>query len=285
MRKPAKPADAPKATRKAAPKAASRPARKTTSAAKAAPAKSAHEGERIAKHLARAGIASRREIERMIEAGRVKVNGVVLDSPARNVTDSDVIVVDGNVISEKPPTQLWRYHKPAGLVTTSSDPQGRPTVFEQLPKELGRVISIGRLDLNSEGLLLLTNDGELSRELELPSTGWTRRYRVRVHGMVDQRKLDSLAKGIEFEGVKYGPITATIEQSQDRANVWIDVAIKEGKNREIRNVMRAIDLHVNRLIRVSYGPFQLGNLPKGAIEAIPARVLKEQFGRDFRKTK
>ncbi len=244
-------------------------------------AKSAHEGERIAKRLARSGVASRREIERMIEAGRVKVNGRVLDSPALNVTDSDTIVVDGNIISEKPPTQLWRYHKPAGLVTSASDPQGRPTVFEQLPKEMGRVISVGRLDLNSEGLLLLTNDGELSRHLELPSTGWTRRYSVRVHGMVDQKKLDLLAKGVEYEGVKYGPIIATIEQSQDRANVWIDVALKEGKNREIRNVMRAIDLHVNRLIRVSYGPFQLGNLPRGVVEAVPNRVMKEQFGKDF----
>lgn len=158
-------------------------------------------------------------------------------------------------------------------MTTASDPQGRPTVFEQLPKELGRVISVGRLDLNTEGLLLLTNNGELSRYLELPSTGWTRRYRVRVHGVVDPKKLELLAQGVEYDGVQYGPVIATIEQAQDRANVWIDVAIKEGKNREIRNVMRAIDLEVNRLIRVSYGPFQLGHLPSGAVEAVPARVL------------
>jgi len=240
---------------------------------------SAHEGERIAKRLARAGVASRREIERMIAARRVKVNGRVIDSPALNVTDKDIIIVDGNIIAEREPTMLYRYHKPAGIVTTASDPQGRPTVFEQLPKELGRVISVGRLDLNTEGLLLLTNNGELSRYLELPSTGWTRRYRVRVHGVVDPKKLELLAQGVEYDGVQYGPVIATIEQAQDRANVWIDVAIKEGKNREIRNVMRAIDLEVNRLIRVSYGPFQLGHLPSGAVEAVPARVLRGQFGK------
>lgn len=243
------------------------------------PVKSQHEGERIAKRLARAGIASRREVERMIEAGRVKVNGVTLESPALNVTDSDVIVVDGNVVSEKPATELWRYHKPAGLVTTAKDPQGRPTVFDRMPTEIGRLVSVGRLDLNSEGLLLLTNNGELSRYMELPTTAFTRRYRVRVHGLVDQRKLDQLAKGIEFEGVKYGPVIAQIEQSQDRANVWIDVSIKEGKNREIRNVMRAIGLEVNRLIRVSYGPFQLGNLPRGALEKVPTNILKKYFGK------
>lgn len=248
---------------------------------KKTPTKTEFAGERIAKRLARAGIASRREIERMIEAGRIKVNGKVLDSPALNVTDSDVIMADGKLVAGKEPTRLWRYHKPAGLLTTAADPQGRPTVFEKLPKELGRVISVGRLDINSEGLLLLTNNGELSRYLELPSTGWTRRYRVRVHGLVDKTRLESLAKGIEWEGIKYGPIIATIEQAQDRANVWIDVAIKEGKNREIRKVMEAIDLKVNRLIRVSYGPFQLGNLEEGAVEAIPAKVLKEQFGKIF----
>lgn len=239
--------------------------------------------ERIAKRLAHAGIASRREVERMIEAGRVKVNGTVLTSPAHNVTDSDEIMVDGKLVGEKPQPNLWRYHKPAGLVTTESDPEGRPTVFEALPKELGRMLSVGRLDLNSEGLLLLTNNGELKRHLELPATGLTRRYRARVHGLVDQKKLDSLANGVEFEGVKYGPVIATIEQTQDRANVWVDVAIKEGKNREIRNVMRAIDLTVNRLIRTSYGPFQLGNLPRGALEAVPNRVLKQQFGKLFNK--
>lgn len=239
--------------------------------------------ERIAKRLAHAGIASRREVERMIEAGRVKVNGTVLTSPAHNVTDSDEIMVDGQLVGEKPQPRLWRYHKPAGLVTTENDPEGRPTVFGSLPPEMGRVLSVGRLDLNSEGLLLLTNNGELKRYLELPATGLTRRYRARVHGLVDQKRLDLLAKGIEYEGVKYGPVIATIEQTQDRANVWVDVAIKEGKNREIRNVMRAIDLTVNRLIRTSYGPFQLGNLPKGALEAVSTRVLKQQFGKLFDK--
>ena len=236
------------------------------------------EKERIAKRLAHAGIASRREAERMIEDGRVKVNGVKLTSPAFTVSDDDVIVVDGNVVSEKPVTRLWRYHKPAGLVTTARDPQGRPTVFEHLPKDLGRVISVGRLDLSSEGLLLLTNNGELSRHLELPSTGWTRRYRVRVHGEVTRDKIDALAAGLTVDGIRYGPIEVSTDKKQDRANVWLDVALKEGKNREIRRVMEAVDLVVNRLIRVSYGPFQLGNMEPGAVDEVPKKVLREQFG-------
>lgn len=236
------------------------------------------EKERIAKRLAHAGIASRREAERMIEDGRVKVNGVKLTSPAFTVSEDDVIVVDGNVVSEKPVTRLWRYHKPAGLVTTARDPQGRPTVFEHLPKDLGRVISVGRLDLSSEGLLLLTNNGELSRHLELPSTGWTRRYRVRVHGEVTRDKIDALAAGITVDGIRYGPIEVSTDKKQDRANVWLDVALKEGKNREIRRVMEAVDLVVNRLIRVSYGPFQLGNMEPGAVDEVPKKVLREQFG-------
>ena len=236
------------------------------------------EKERIAKRLAHAGIASRREAERMIEDGRVKVNGVKLTSPAFTVSDDDVIVVDGNVVSEKPATRLWRYHKPAGLVTTARDPQGRPTVFEHLPKDLGRVISVGRLDLSSEGLLLLTNNGELSRHLELPSTGWTRRYRVRVHGEVTRDKIDALAAGLTVDGIRYGPIEVSTDKKQDRANVWLDVALKEGKNREIRRVMEAVDLVVNRLIRVSYGPFQLGNMEPGTVDEVPKEVLREQFG-------
>ena len=236
------------------------------------------EKERIAKRLAHAGIASRREAERMIEDGRVKVNGVKLTSPAFTVSEDDVIVVDGNVVSEKPATRLWRYHKPAGLVTTARDPQGRPTVFEHLPKDLGRVISVGRLDLNSEGLLLLTNNGELSRHLELPSTGWTRRYRVRVHGEVTREKIEALASGLTVDGIRYGPIEVSTDKKQDRANVWLDVALKEGKNREIRRVMEAVDLIVNRLIRVSYGPFQLGNMEPGAVDEVPKKVLREQFG-------
>lgn len=234
--------------------------------------------ERIAKRLARAGVCSRREAERLIAAGRVAVNGKKLDSPALNVTPLDVITVDGDRLDEKPPARVWRYHKPSGLVTTARDPQGRPTVFDALPKELGRVISVGRLDLTSEGLLLLTNDGGLARFMELPATGWIRRYRARVFGPVDGQKLAALAKGITIDGMRYGGLDITID-SQKGDNAWLGIAITEGKNREIRKVMQAIGLTVNRLIRVSYGPFQLGNLPKGAVEEVPKRVLKDQFGK------
>ena len=234
--------------------------------------------ERIAKRMARAGVCSRREAERMIEQGRVAVNGQKLDSPAFTVSDEDFITVDGLGIEDKAPTRLWRYHKPSGLVTTARDPKGRPTVFEALPKELGRVISVGRLDLNSEGLLLLTNDGELARHLELPSTGWIRRYRVRAFGDVDPDKLKSLAKGITVDGIRYGAMEVTLDSQKGR-NSWLTVSITEGKNREIRKVMEAIGLSVSRLLRTSYGPFQLGNLPRGMVEEVPRRILKDQLGK------
>ncbi|MEE2525364.1 pseudouridine synthase [Hyphobacterium sp. HN65] len=232
-------------------------------------------GERIAKVLARAGVASRRGAEKLIEEGRVTVNGQKLASPALNVTERDRITVDGKPVGEPEKTRLWRYHKPTGLVTTHKDPEGRETVFDKLPKELGRVISVGRLDLNSEGLLLLTNNGELSRALELPSTAWVRRYRVRAFGKVGEPELNKLRKGITAEGVKYGPIEAEVEREQG-GNIWLNVALKEGKNREVRKALAAVGLTVNRLIRISYGPFQLGHLEKGEVKAVPERVLRDQ---------
>jgi len=235
------------------------------------------ETERIAKRLARAGLCSRREAEAWIAEGRVAVNGEILASPARNVGPEDKIAVDGKLIGAAQTTRLWRYHKPSGLVTTHRDPEGRPTVFAALPPELGRVISVGRLDLTSEGLLLLTNDGALARRLELPATGWTRRYRVRVHGTVDAKRLADLAKGITVAGLSYGPIQAAVERVQG-ANAWLTVALKEGKNREIRRVMEHLGLSVTRLIRTAYGPFQLGALEKGRVEPVPAKVLREQLG-------
>lgn len=235
------------------------------------------ETERIAKRLARAGLCSRREAEAWIAEGRVAVNGEVLASPARNVGPEDKIAVDGKLIGAAQTTRLWRYHKPSGLVTTHRDPEGRPTVFAALPPELGRVISVGRLDLTSEGLLLLTNDGALARRLELPATGWTRRYRVRVHGTVDAKRLADLAKGVTVAGISYGPILAAVERVQG-ANAWLTVALKEGKNREIRRVMEHLGLSVTRLIRTAYGPFQLGALEKGRVEPVPAKVLREQLG-------
>lgn len=235
-------------------------------------------GERIAKFLARAGVASRREAERLIEQGVVAVNGETLTTPAVKVTPDMDIRVDGTRIGAPQAPRLWRYHKPAGLVTTHKDPQGRPTVFEAVADRLPRVISVGRLDLNTEGLLLMTNAGALSRRLELPATGWTRRYRVRAYGKISQRDLDRLADGAEVEGVSYGPIRARLDQYQG-GNVWITLSINEGKNREVRNVMRHLGLHVNRLIRTAYGPFQLGKLAKGAVEEIPGKQLKEQLGK------
>jgi len=233
--------------------------------------------ERIAKVIARAGLCSRRDAERWIAEGRVKLNGKVLDTPAQTVTDKDMIVVDGKPLPEKEGAKLWRYHKPVGLVTSHKDPEGRDTVFQKLPKGLGRVISVGRLDLNSEGLLLLTNDGALSRKLELPGTGWTRRYRVRVHGTVDEKKLDKLADGITISGIKYGSIKAVLDKTQG-ANSWLTVGLTEGKNREIRKVMEHLSLQVTRLIRTSYGPFQLGNLPKGEVDQVNAKTLRDQLG-------
>ena len=235
--------------------------------------------ERIAKTLARAGLASRREVERLIGLGKIAVNGRILETPAVLVSNADVITVEGQVIGKAEPTRLWRYHKPVGLVTTHRDPQGRPTVFDKLPEPLPRVISVGRLDLNSEGLLLLTNDGELARALELPSTGWMRRYRARALGHTTQAKLDALKDGTTVEGVIYGPIEATLDKMVDkpdgRANVWITVGITEGKNREVRKVLESIGLKVNRLIRLAYGPFQLGNLEPGDVEEVGPRVIRE----------
>ncbi|MBB4370113.1 23S rRNA pseudouridine2605 synthase [Bradyrhizobium sp. cir1] len=234
-------------------------------------------GERIAKALARAGLASRRDAEEMVTQGRVTVNGRIINSPALDVTKNDVVLVDGKPLPERERTRLFLYHKPRGLMTTHDDPEGRPTVFDNLPEGLPRLISVGRLDFNTEGLLLLTNDGGLARTLELPDTGWLRRYRVRAHGDVTQAQLDELKSGIEIEGVKYGPIEATLERDQG-ANVWLVFAIREGKNREVRNVCAHLGLEVNRLIRVSYGPFQLGEIPEGQVEEIKSRVLREQLG-------
>jgi 23S rRNA pseudouridine2605 synthase len=237
-------------------------------------------GERIAKRLARAGLCSRRDAERWIAEGRVAVNGTTLTSPALVVRAGDIVLVDGKPIPEAEPARLWRYYKPAGLVTTARDEKGRATVFDKLPEDMPRVVSIGRLDLTTEGLLLLTNDGELARFIELPSTGWTRRYRVRVHGAVDEARLASLAKGVTVDGIKYGPIEAALERVQG-SNAWLTVAIKEGKNREIRKVMAELRLEVNRLIRIAYGPFQLGKLEEGTVEEVPKRVLKDQLTRFF----
>jgi 23S rRNA pseudouridine2605 synthase len=234
-------------------------------------------GERIAKVVARAGLASRRDAEAWIVEGRVTVNGRVINSPALDVTANDVISVDGKPLPARERTRLFLYHKPRGLMTTHADPEGRPTVFDHLPENLPRVISIGRLDFNTEGLLLLTNDGGLARVLELPDTGWLRRYRVRAHGEVMQSQLDQLRDGVEVDGVKYGSIDATLERDQG-ANVWLVFAIREGKNREVRNVLAHLGLEVNRLIRVSYGPFQLGELGEGEVEEIKSRVLREQLG-------
>jgi 23S rRNA pseudouridine2605 synthase len=230
-------------------------------------------GERIAKVMARAGLASRREAEAWIAAGRVAVNGKVIASPALNVTAADRIVVDGQPLPRRERTRLFRYHKPRGLVTTNSDPEGRPTIFAALPKDLPRLISIGRLDINTEGLLLLTNDGGLARVLELPATGWLRRYRVRALGRIMQPALDRLRAGITVEGVHYGPIEATLDREQG-ANVWLTVGIREGKNREVRKVLETLDLKVNRLIRVAFGPFELGGLDEGAVEEVNTQAVK-----------
>lgn len=246
--------------------------------------------ERIAKRLARAGICSRREAERLILSGHVTVNGKPLTSPAFNVTSTDVIAVDGKPIAAAEETRVWRYHKPTGVITTTNDPQGRPTVFEKLPSDMPRTISIGRLDFNTEGLLLLTNDGELARHMELPQNAWLRHYRVRVYGHVDRKKLAELAKGVTISGIKYDQIKASLEKDEREAteapkNVWLNVTIREGKNREVRKVMEHMGLQVTRLIRVAFGPFQLGKLPRGAIEEIPRRALKDSLGNFFKTHK
>lgn len=235
------------------------------------------QGERIAKYLARAGIASRREAERLIEQGIVTVDGETLTTPAFKVREGMDVRVDGARVKPKEPPRLWRYHKPAGLVTTHRDPQGRPTVFEAVADRLPRVVSIGRLDLTTEGLLLLTNDGALARHLELPQNAWVRRYRIRAHGRVDQKALDALGDGVEIDGVRYKPIRAKLDQVKG-SNVWITASITEGKNREIRKVMEHLGLTVTRLIRTAFGPFQLGALAAGAVEEAPAKQLKEQLG-------
>jgi 23S rRNA pseudouridine2605 synthase len=243
----------------------------------ARPPKVKKSGERIAKVVSRAGLASRRDAEEWIVQGRVTVNGRVINSPALDVTENDVVTVNGQPLPPRERTRLFLYHKPRGLMTTHADPEGRPTVFDNLPEGLPRLISVGRLDFNTEGLLLLTNDGGLARALELPDTGWLRRYRVRAHGEVTQGQLDELKKGVEVDGVRYGPIDATLERDQG-ANVWLVFAIREGKNREVRNVMAHLGLEVNRLIRVSYGPFQLAELAEGTAEEVKTRVLREQLG-------
>ena len=238
-------------------------------------------GDRLAKVIARAGLCSRRDAELWIKDGRVAVNGKVIRTPAFNVTETDKVKVDGQPLQARQGTRVWLYHKPQGLVVTEKDPEGRPTVFETLEEQgLPRVVSIGRLDLTTEGLLLLTNDGELARFLELPATGWTRRYRVRVFGEVDEKQLAALEKGPTIEGVKYGPIEAVLDRIQGR-NAWLTVSLKEGKNREIRKVMESLGLQVNRLIRVAYGPFQLGKLEEGAVEEVPKRVVREQIAPFF----
>lgn len=234
-------------------------------------------GDRIAKVLARAGVASRREAERMITAGRITLNGQVLKTPAVTVTQSDEILVDGNPLAPKEPPRLWRYHKPPGMMTTHNDPEGRPTVFENLPRGMPRVVSVGRLDMNSEGLLLLTNDGELARQLELPSTAWARKYRARAYGHVTQERLDTLMKGIVIDGVRTGPIEATLE-TQKGDNAWIAVTLREGKNREVRRALDELGLSVNRLIRLAYGPFQLGALGKHEVDEVQRSTLRDQVG-------
>lgn len=232
---------------------------------------------RIAKAIARAGICSRREAERFIASGRVSVNGRKIDSPALNVTDQDKIIVDGKPLPRAEPIKLWRFHKPKGLVTTAKDERDRKTIFDALPKDMPRTITIGRLDINTEGLLLLTNDGELARHIELPTTGWLRRYKVRAKGIITQYQLDALKDGITIDGVKYGPIDAVLEKQQG-ANCWFTMGLREGKNREIKRIAEHLGLSVNRLIRLSFGPFMLGDLKEGEVEEIKSHILADQLG-------
>jgi 23S rRNA pseudouridine2605 synthase len=233
--------------------------------------------ERVAKRIARSGYCSRRDAERLIASGRVAVDGEVLSSPAVTVTDANRITIDGEPLPQAERPRLFRYHKPAGVLTAARDPEGRPTIYDRLPESLPRLMPIGRLDMGSEGLLLLTNDGELKRRLELPATGWVRRYRVRVHGRIDESKLEGLHDGIVIDGFQYGPIQARLDRVQG-SNAWLTVALREGKNREIRRVLEHFGWPVNRLIRLSFGPFQLGGLPVGEVEEVSAKVLADQLG-------
>lgn len=247
-----------------------------------------HKGERIAKRMARAGLCSRRDAERWIGESRVKVNGKTIDSPALNVTEEDKIIVDGKVLPSMEQTRLFLYHKPPGLVTTHRDEQGRTTVFEELPDSMPRVVSVGRLDLSTEGLILLTNDGGLARHLELPDTGWKRKYRVRVNGRVNEKRLQSLKNGITVEGVRYKSIEATLDAQPDEresagANSWITMTLREGKNREIRRVLEALGLSVTRLIRTDYGPFSLGKMSRGSVSEVTVGVMRNQIGEYFRE--
>lgn len=241
------------------------------------------EGERIAKVMARAGLCSRREAEAWIAAGRVAMNGRTLTSPAVVVGPQDRVTVDGEPLPVRERTRLWLHHKPKGVVVAARDPEGRPTLFERLPAGMPRVVAVGRLDVNTEGLILLTNDGGLARVLELPSTGWVRRYRVRAHGSIAQAALDSLREGITIDGVRYGPIVATLDRVQG-SNVWLTMDLREGRNREVKAVLGALDLAVSRLIRIAYGPFQLGDLPPGAVIEVKTRVLADQLGPRLART-
>jgi len=239
-------------------------------------------GERIAKVLARAGVCSRRDAERLIADGRVAIDGTVLTSPALNVTDKNVITVDGKPLRAAEETRVWRYHKPPGTITTAKDPQGRTTVFDKLPRSMPRVVSVGRLDYNTEGLLLLTNDGELARYLELPQNSWPRHYRVRVHGHADSQKLAAVANGVTISGVRYEPVKIEFVRGREEGgDRWLTVTIHEGKNREVRNIMAYLGFQVRRLIRMEYGPFKLGKLARGDVEEIPQRVLRRSLQHYF----
>lgn len=246
------------------------PAKETQSPERAA-------GERVARRIARAGVCSRRDAEKLVAAGRVTVNGIALASPAVNVGAGDVVAIDGTPLPAAEPVRLWRHHKQKGRITAARDPRGRPTVFDDLPADMPRTVTIGRLDFNTEGLLLLTNDGALARVLELPATGWVRRYRVRVHGRVDEAALAGLSKGTTLDGIRYGPVEATLERKTG-ANAWLRVALTEGKNREVRRLLNHLGLDVTRLIRISFGPFQLGKLEPGGSAEVPAKSLTEQLG-------